>query len=1434
MRGQDCGANVPVIDVDLTADAGGTFFTPSVTRVGNCCGTTNPDRCIAFNITLSDDAQGIVFDICAGAVPPGALFYQVACGPPVAVGNILCLDGPGPHSLTFCKPGNNNNVYCITSVPAPTAGPDTLASEGCTAQIIADGFEPGMTTWSSVGPGPDGSLDYLIDCPTCLATGVSAPNPIIPFGDFEICGLNVGGCSPVQVCDTVRVYFASTLDVTIAPEEPAICFGSAGTTVQATGSGGYPPYIYNWSNGVSGPVTGITSPGTYSVAVSDSSGCPPAVYTFEVIQYAMPLVVDAGANLLVCNFEDPIQLGGSFEGIDSASWVGGDGVFTPDRNDPLATYQPTPDEILAGSVTLGLVLNPLGDCPGMSDVVTFTLEPYDTEVTALVQDVSCFGGSDGAISLAFSGNQGPYSVTWAEVSDTGPVIGNLPEGTYTATVTNALGCFEVLTYTVTEPLLLTAVVMDMSAPLCHDSDDGTAEVAIEGGTEPYTILWSAGPGQTGTSATGLASGTQAVEVTDAKGCLATQDFTLEPPAPVQILTSQGIPICPNEPHTLTANAVGGAGGYAYYWSNGEVTGGSLVVSPLWDENYGVYATDANGCASDAINIFVEVITIDEGNLTVSPGAFICPGAGFTLEANYNGNFHPYTYAWSPDNLIGAGPHTVYPADATDYEVTVTDACGNAALGLVSVGILDSLEVGIAPDDPAICFGAPGTTVTAFGTGGTAPYTFTWSNGTTGETTFISNGGIYTVTLGDAAGCAPAVHTFEVEVYDLPLEVDAGADQLICDTSLPVNLTGTFSGIDSCVWVGGEGVFTPDRYDPNAVYQPSAGEILAGGIALELVLLPSGGCPMVSDSVVITIAPFEGDVSGALQNVLCAGAADGEISVTVTGDDGPYSYAWSGNAGNLSTALGLGPGMYTLTVFNAGGCSESFTYEISEPDPLVTTLVETSPPSCFEGEDGSAEIFVTGGTAPYDISWSSVPGVGEPVVGTLGAGNHEVVVTDNHACESGLGFELAEPEAVVLTGDTAYLICQNAAVDLGVMASGGVGEYSYFWSGGLSNTPVQTITAEEDVSFSVFAEDANGCPSDALDIGVAVISMDADALSISADTAVCPGESAFLAAHYDGLYPPYVYSWDGVVPGGPGPHAVSPDSATTYTVTVSDVCNNAVTGAVTIGIYDLPEIGFDEPLLAGCSPLRISLEDTQHTGAAYTHIWTVNGVATHTGNPAVFFAETPGISVVQLTIITSDGCTATSGDSILVEAYPTPDAQFTASSTSAYIDDATIDFTNTSTGDYIFQEWEIENELFPDAGSVSYTFPDTGVYAVKLVIANEYGCADSIQHGIRIRPVYNIVIPNAFTPGNQGGNGFYDPASTSNTIFYPFADYVSGFEMSIFNRWGELIFESNAFSYGWDGTYRGELCPQDVYVYKIEFLFSDGVEEVRVGDVTLFR
>ena len=141
VRAQGCDPVTPVFTVDLTGQPNGTWISPAIQRDGHCCSASGAEKCIDFMITLDPGAHGIRFDIASGAIPPGALYYQINCGPPVPVGDIICLNGVGPHMLTFCKPGNNTNTYSITSIPEPSAGGTQWVSAACSGMLTAQGLD---------------------------------------------------------------------------------------------------------------------------------------------------------------------------------------------------------------------------------------------------------------------------------------------------------------------------------------------------------------------------------------------------------------------------------------------------------------------------------------------------------------------------------------------------------------------------------------------------------------------------------------------------------------------------------------------------------------------------------------------------------------------------------------------------------------------------------------------------------------------------------------------------------------------------------------------------------------------------------------------------------------------------------------------------------------------------------------------------------------------------------------------------------------------------------------------------------------------------------------------------------------------------------------------------------------------------------------------
>src|SRR5689334_10935434 len=184
---QPCDPLTPTTTINLTGVPDSIWTSPPTFRFGHCCGVTGADRCVEFWVTLDTAAVGITFSISCGAMPAGALFYQVNCGPPVPVGQPICLNGVGPHRVTFCKPGGNANCFRITSNQKPQMTGNITVTQACIGQIGITGLDPNTITWTSVPPNPlyNSFLSCTAGCTTVTVNPGANPPPYV---DYQVCG----------------------------------------------------------------------------------------------------------------------------------------------------------------------------------------------------------------------------------------------------------------------------------------------------------------------------------------------------------------------------------------------------------------------------------------------------------------------------------------------------------------------------------------------------------------------------------------------------------------------------------------------------------------------------------------------------------------------------------------------------------------------------------------------------------------------------------------------------------------------------------------------------------------------------------------------------------------------------------------------------------------------------------------------------------------------------------------------------------------------------------------------------------------------------------------------------------------------------------------------------------------------------------------------
>lgn len=1214
-----CNGGVPTFVVNLTGNPNGSWISPPVTRVDQCCGVTPPDKCVQFIITLDPNSNGLVFDIYSGAVPPGALFYQINCGPPTPVGAPICLSGVGPHYLTFCKPGNNNNEYSITAIGAPMAGPGTTINDGCSATLTASGFNESTVTWTSVFPGAPGAYNSLLSCTTgCDTINVTASGLLPSYIDYMICGQPTGNCGPSD-CDTVRVYFNPTLAVQINPSQPVVCFGNTTTTVTAMPTGGTGPYSYLWSTGATTQTTNL-GPGTFFVTLSDATNCPPVTASVTVTSFTAAITANAGGDINICNNQFPVQLNGSVTGVTTGQWSGGSGTYSPSNTTLNATYMPTAAEIASGSVILTLTTtNNLG-CPAGTDQVTLYFNQFNPNSITITQThVSCYGLTNGSATANATGANGPFYYSWNTIPiQTGPTASGLAPGTYSVTVTDAYGCTAVSGISITQPAALSSTGSQTNIQ-CNSVCSGSASVLVSGGTGPYSYSWTPSGGSSASAST-LCAGSYTCTITDANGCTTTRSFTITQPPSITATTSQTNLLCNSVCNGAASVSVsGGVTPYTYSWLPSGST--SATATSLCATNYTCTVTDANGCTTTRTFAITEPPALSS---TSSQTNILCFGqCNGSASVSPTGGTTPYSYSWVPSG--GSGPQAASRC-AGSYTCTVIDANGCTTSNTFNITQPPALAV-TGSQTNILCNGSCSGSASVSPTGGTAPYSYSWSpSGGFNVSANALCAGLYTCTITDASGCS-VTQTFNI-TQPPAMATNGSQTNLLCN--------GVCNGAASVSVSGGA---TPYTYlwFPSGNTSATATALCAGNYTCSIT--DANGCT-TSRTFAIT-EPSALASSGTQTNILCFGQCNGSASVTATGGTTPYSYSWLPSGGISPLTTSRCAGNYTCTVVDANGCSTTSTFAITAPPALAATGSQTNI-LCNGACTGSASVNPSGGTAPYTFSWLPSGGTNSTAF-SLCAGTYTCTTTDANGCSITNTFNITQPPALAVSGTQTNLLCNGVCNgSASVLPSGGTSPYSYAWSpSGGFNATANGLCAG---TYTCTVTDANGCTI----TRSFTIVQPASLTSTGTQTNIlcygaCNGSAAVSPV---GGTAPYAYAWS---PSG-GVSATAPSlCAGNYTCIITDAGGCSATN--TFSITQPPQLTttFGQTNLSCNASCDGSAWVTPSGGnPPYTYLWAPSGGNGNTagnlcaGNYNCTITDANGCTISQTFTLTQPAMLATTG------------------------------------------------------------------------------------------------------------------------------------------------------------------------------------------------
>jgi hypothetical protein len=570
---------------------------------------------------------------------------------------------------------------------------------------------------------------------------------------------------------------------------------------------------------------------------------------------------------------------------------------------------------------------------------------------------------------------------------------------------------------------------------------------------------------------------------------------------------------------------GGTAPYSFLWSNG--TTNDTVVG-LAAGTHTVTVTDNTGATSVASVLISEPLELT-GTLTATD--ILCFGGQTgSIDVDVAGGTVPYEFLWSngavTEDLVGlaAGSYTITITDGNDCQAIGTIDIAAPTAGINVTGVV-TYTTSIGGNDGAIDI-----TVS----GGTAPYTYTWSNAaTTADLTGLT-AGAYTVTVTDANACAT---TKVFNVYD-----PSSCTLTVTTTVEDVNCFGGNDGSAGVSVTGGSGTF-------NYSWDNGATTATISGLVADVYVVyieDANDATCYDVEVVVVAEPTELDAEVVETNVSCFGGNNGAVDLTVSGGVAPYTFLWA-NGATTEDLSGLIAGTYSGTITDANGCTNSGSVIITEPTALALTYVQVN---VTTGNNGSIDLTVSGGTAPYTFAWSN-SATTEDVNGLV-PGDYIVTVTDANACTATASVTLIDAANCQLTATTTVtnVLCFGGNTGSAtVVPANGNAPYTYVWS----TSPVQTtatintlvagaynVTVTDSYSCTVTATAAVSQPTAALSVSISPVNYDAT-------TAVAGGTA------------PYTYLWS----SGATTSGLAGVAAGSYSVTVTDANGCTATGSTTI-------------------------------------------------------------------------------------------------------------------------------------------------------------------------------------------------------------------------------------------------------------------------------
>ena len=873
------------------------------------------------------------------------------------------------------------------------------------------------------------------------SNGSSGANPIgLVAGTYALTLYDSHGCN----------YFAATtitepskVDVAAITQDVS-CNGTANGTIEITASGGTEAglYTYAWStaNG-SGLVASAEDQftlgaGTYNLTVTDDNSCT------SVTSYTLTEPNVLGQSGAITHVDCKNNLTGDIQ----VSTFGG----TPQYGFLWDTGETTEDlsGIAAGVHTLTIT-----DTKGCQSIVDYTVTEPANELSLSVTsyvDVDCKGNFNGSINISTQGGNilGGYSYDWTNSSGIllpmqTESISNVGAETYTLVVTDSKGCQATITQTISEPIAVLTSTPIYTHILCFGASTGSVDPGINGGTTAYTYLWS--NASSSPILSNVPAGSYDLTVTDAQGCSETYTYILTEPIAALGITLTGVDVLCFGANTgeVTSTVTGGTQPYNYLWTTGAETTADISGLPI-----GIYeltVTDDNGC------IIIDDATLIQPNAPLALSTVVtdidCYGNNNgAVDLTITGGTSPYIKTWwnSGSVVLSDTTEDITNQYADAYTVLITD--GNGCTDSITSTIIEPASPlaisGII--NHVNCFQLNDGAIDATVSGGTFPYTYSWSNAAITEDINNVLAGTYTLTATDLNIC--------VESMDFTITEPSNA-LIVTTVTTDVSCNGELDGeIESTV----EGGSAPYTYLWSNLASTQNIEAIGAG-PYTVTITDDQGCIAFTGATVYEPTALVANFT--VTDASCYGYDDGVIEMLISGGIAPYYFDW----GNQNDILLNNPSEildsliaedYFIRVRDDHGCLFEQIVTVGEPEPFVSTTVVTDP-LCYDGNDGSIDVTIIGGTINYSSVWGHGP-LTEDVNG-LTTGTYTYSVTDAQGCVINDTVFVDEPKLIQITYDITPISCiDQVDADIFIAPYGGTQPYTYLWSTGSFNQNAEDL------------------------------------------------------------------------------------------------------------------------------------------------------------------------------------------------------------------------------------------------------------------------------------------------------------------------------------------------------------------------------------------